>query len=82
MYLTRGNIIFDILESHAFQKYSTYRVFLVLFICVFAYLCISVFAYVRLCETNVLSGGSHVLHTSLHYAQSPPSSPRTYTVDS
>ena len=48
-------------------------------ICVFAYLCISVFAYVRLCETNVLSGGSHVLHTSLHYAQSPPSSPRTYT---
>ena len=29
MYLTHGNIIFDILESHAFQKYSkcTYLIF-------------------------------------------------------
>ena len=27
MYLTHGSIIFDILESHAFKKYSTCRVF-------------------------------------------------------
>ena len=45
--LTRGNIIFDIIEQSSFQKYTTCWVFLALFcmlyvsICVFVYLCMT-----------------------------------------
>ena len=39
LHLIHGNVIFDILESHTFQKYSTYWVFSALGICVFACLC-------------------------------------------
>ena len=43
LHLIHGNVIFGILESHAFKKYSTCWVFQALCICVFAYLCIFVF---------------------------------------
>ena len=41
-FMTHGNAIFDILESHAFQKYSTLQHFkyFLFVICVFVYLCI------------------------------------------
>ena len=37
-YLTHGSVIFDILETPAFDKFSTCWVFQAIYICVFVYL--------------------------------------------
>ena len=61
--MSHGNVIFDILDPHAFKKYSTWWVFQALLICVFVYVCICVCICHCLCHlgASVNCGGHELL---------------------